>query len=383
DWEAKPPRELWRQPCGGGYGQMSIVGDLLLSIEQRGANEAVVCYDATTGNERWVHEYPARFEEAMGGPGPRSTPTIDGDAVFTVGALGDVYCLDLLSGNPRWHLNLLKEYKLANNQWAMTSSPLVLGSKVILNPGGEHGYGLIAVHRDTGAMIWEAAGVATRPETPPQENRPGYSCPVLVSFLGLDQLLHFDGTGLRSYDPATGEQYWYYPFENDAAVNVAQPILFDDGRILVSASYDKGAAMIQVSHEAGAWKVTELWHNLNLRCKFTSPLYIDGYLYGLDEGLMVCLDAATGERRWKGSRSGLRGRYKHGQLLLTNGQIVALTEDGELVLVDPSPDELREVTHVSVLSSGTKTWNPPTLSRGIAYVRNAEEMVAVDLRAGE
>ena len=382
DWNAHPPRELWRQPVGGGYSQFAVVDTLLVTIEQRGSNEAIACYDATTGAERWVHEYPADFQEAMGGPGPRSTPTIDGDAVFSVGALGDVYCLDLLKGTPRWHLNLLQEYHLPNNQWAMSSSPLVLGSKVILNPGGEHGGGLIAVHRDTGAEIWEGEGLPQDAASKPKENRPGYSSPVLVTIHGQEQLLHFDGAGLRSYDADTGEQFWFFPFENDAAVNVAQPILFEDGRIFISASYNKGSAMLQISHVDGAWSATELWSNIKLRCKFTSPMLHDGYLYGLDEGIMVCLDPATGDRIWKGGRTGLRGRYGHGQILDTNGQLLILAETGELVLVDPAPDELREVTSLPVLHEG-KTWNPPALVRGIAYIRTANEMVAVDLRATE
>lgn len=205
---------------------------------------------------------------------------------------------------------------------------------------------------------------------------------MLVELLGQRVLLNLDGTSLRANDPETLAQLWSFPFQNDARVNVAQPIVFDDGRIFISASYDCGAAMVQVSRTDADWSVKQLWANKNMKCKFTSPVLVNGYLYGLDEGIMTCIDPATGDRKWKGSRQGLRGRYEHGQILATNNQIVALTESGELVLIDPSPEQLLEVTTLRVLPD-TKVWNPPMLSRGIVYVRcsSAEysEMASFDL----
>jgi outer membrane protein assembly factor BamB len=381
DWQRNPPRELWRQPVGGGYAQFAVAGDLLVTIEQRGSEEAVVCYDAGTGLERWVFSYPALFDEAMGGPGPRTTPSLSEDAVYSVGALGDVYCLDLATGKQRWHFNMLKAYGLPNTEWAASSSPLLHGTKVILNAGGPQGNGLVALHRETGAVIWETAGLKA-PQTTPPRNRPGYASPLLATLQGVEQVLNFDGTGLRGYDPDTGELWWEFPFDHtsSAGINAAQPVVLEDGRILITASYNMGAVMLKVTRTEAAWQTEELWKNMNLRGKFSSPHMIDGYIYGLDEGIMVCLDAATGERVWKGSRDGLRGRYGHGQQLLTNGQLLVLTEQGQLVLVQPSPERLIEVTSFQALK-GRKVWNPLALSRGIAYVRNHEEMAAFDLRA--
>lgn len=379
NWDQSPPPELWRHPVGGGYAQFAVVGNQLITIEQRGENEAIVCYDAQSGLERWIHAYPAHFQEAAGGPGPRSTPTIDGDAVFVVGALGDIHCLGLLKGDVRWHVNVLEAYHMINTDWAMTSSPLVVGTKVIVNPGGPDGNGLVALHRETGAIIWAGDGISDVTGTP-SRNRPGYACPTLVDLLGVQQILNFDGTALRGHDPETGEQLWSFPYENGAGVNAAQPILLGDGKIFISASYDVGAALIEVSHTNGQWSAQQLWQNINLRSKFSTAHLIGGYLYGLDEGIMVCVDPNTGERMWKGGREGLKGRYGHGQQLLTNDQLVLLTEAGDLVLINPSPERLIEVTHFKVLPEG-KVWNPLALSRGRAYVRNAIEMAAFDLRA--
>ena len=394
EWR-EPPKALWKQPVGGGYASMAVVGDRLVTIEQRDDDEVVVCYEASTGHELWLHKYPAKFVEAMGGPGPRSTPTIDGDLVFAQGAEGDLVCLDLATGQVRWTKNLLKLFSLPNTQWGITSSPLVVDQKVIANAGGRRGDGLAAFDIATGDLVWKGQGlslpksdtpVTTGPATPAtddsghakvaesNQNRPGYSSPMLVTFLGLRQIINFDGTAVRGIDPETGKVLWFHPYENGPAVNVAQPILFDDGRVFLSASYGVGSAMIQVSHEGDVWKVAGLWDNKNLRCKFTSPILCDGYIYGLDEGILVCIDPQSGERLWK------RGRYYHGQLMLTNGLLVILTEDGRCVFVKPSPKEHIEVGLFQALPDDHKTWNPPALVRGKLYVRNHHDMACYDLK---
>ncbi|WP_437229604.1 PQQ-binding-like beta-propeller repeat protein [Planctomicrobium sp. SH661] len=392
DWKESPPPELWRHPAGGGYASFSILGDFLLTIEQRGKDEAIVCYDATTGEERWIYQYPADFFEAMGGAGPRSTPTIAGDAVYTLGAFGDLTCLDLRTGKLRWHVNALQQFHVANTTWGMSGSPLVHDGKVIVNIGGQKGNGLIAYDPVDGHVIWQSAGLtppdvelvsfqsgsAAVPADLSEKSVPGYSSPQLNTVAGELLILNFDGLGLRGHDPATGKELWFVPFENTAYVNVAQPVVFEDGRIFLSASYDVGAKMVRVTKTEDRWNVEDLWENRNMRCKFTSPVFYEGYLYGIDEGILVCLDPATGKRLWKGGKEGLRGRYNHGQLLLTNGQILALTEQGEAVLIQPDPKKLIEVASMRVLPEG-KNWNPLMLCRGKLYVRNAAEMACYDL----
>jgi outer membrane protein assembly factor BamB len=372
DWHTSPPTQLWQQPCGGGYSGISVLGNFAVTLEQRGENEAIVCYSAATGDERWVHEYPARFYEPMGGLGPRATPTIFEDAVYSYGAEGDLFCLDLATGEVRWSIDTLVD-GAKNVMWALSSSPLVVENMVIVEVGGPDGDGLAAFDRSTGEVIWERPGVARLSEAN-VENRAGYSSPVLVELHGIRQILIFDGEGLRAHVPETGEQLWFHEFNNGAGVNVAQPILFEDGRIFLSQSYGVGCRMISVTHDAGEWQTETLWDNLNMKCKFTSPVLLEGYLYGLDEGILVCLDPETGERQWK------KGRYGHGQVLLTHGQLVVMSERGDLVLVNANPDTFEEVTSFKAINS-PKVWNPHALAGGIAWVRNHETMAAYDLRS--
>lgn len=374
DWSTRPPRAVWKQPCGGGYSQITVVEPFAVTLEQRGANEAVVCYDTATGAERWSVEYPAKFDEAMGGPGPRSTPTIHGGYVYSLGALGDLYKLTIADGRILWKQNILQRHSASNTDWAVSSSPVVVGNLLIVNPGGPRGNGLEALDLDTGDSVWTTAGVREFATSGSKGSRPGYSTPMLTTIAGVPQLLMFDGTGLRSYIPETGELLWEHLHENGAGVNVAQPLVWDDGRVFISCSYNTGCAMLKIEQKDNGWSVTRLWDNKNLRCKFTSPIRFGDSIYGLDEGLMVCLDPATGKRRWK------EGRYGHGQLLLTNDQLVVTSEDGWCALIDPNPEGLREIARFQMLDD-PKNWNPPALVDGRLYVRNHHEMACFDLRA--
>lgn len=396
DWNTHPPVELWRHPVGGGYASVSIVDEFLVTLEQREENEAIVCYETSTGAEIWSYEYPARFFEAMGGPGPRSTPTIEGDRVVTLGACGDLHCVDLRSGTPNWHVNVLQQFQLGNTDWGMTSSPLVDEERVVVNVGGSAGNGLAAYEITTGKLIWQTDGLspAVIPSTGFKTGNeaipagsvpkavPGYASPQISEIAGKRLILNLDGTALNAYEPETGKRLWSFPFENGPKVNVAQPIVFEDGRIFLSASYDVGSKMIRVSFQDNNWNVEELWANRNLRCKFTSPVLVNGLIYGLDEGILVCLDPETGKRLWKGGRTGLRGRYDHGQLITTHSLILALSENGQAVLVQPDREKLVELSSMRVLSEG-RNWNPLVLCRGRLFVRNASEMACYDLTARE
>ena len=379
DWSASPPQEIWKHPCGEGYSSFAVLGNFAITLEQRGDEEVVVCYDAATGDTRWTHAYPAAFDEAMGGPGPRATPTIDNGQVFSVGAEGDLVCLDLLTGEPAWHVNILKQNNLPNLEWAISGSALVLGERVIVNAGGPDGNGLVAYDRNSGEVIWKGAGLKDLPPEGASRNWAGYSSPMLVTLDGVEQILSFEGPGLRSYDPETGESLWFHAFHSgggDAGINVAQPVVLEGDRVFLSASYGRGCAMLKVSRSDDEWKTETLWDNKFMRCKFTSPVLYEGNLYGLDEGILVCLDGETGKRLWK------RGRYGHGQVLLTNGQLVVVTEDGEIALVDASPDRFNELGVLKVLE-GSKTWNPPALVRGRLYLRNHLEAACYDLHADD
>jgi outer membrane protein assembly factor BamB len=371
DWKAQPPRQLWRQPVGGGYSGVTVNGNALLTLEQRRDQEVIVCYDTATGAERWTHGYNAHFEERMGGPGPRATPTIADGRVYSLGATGMLVCLELRDGKLKWSVDILKENQ--NIIWGMSGSPLVLDKVVVVNPGAQteaaSGRALVAYDRDTGNEVWRAG-----------KTRAAYSSPMLATLAGQKQILLLDGEQLGGYDSQTGQELWNYRWDKTLnGINVAQPLVLDGDRVFISSAYDIGCAMLHVGKSDSVWKVDELWtKNMKLRAKFASPVVHEGFIYGLDEGYLVCLDA-NGARVWKGQN------YGHGQLLLSGGVLVILSEQGKLVLARATPEwdakTRNELASMQALKG--KTWNCFALADGIAYVRNDLEMAAYDLREPE
>jgi outer membrane protein assembly factor BamB len=368
DWSETPPRLLWRQAAGGGYSSFALVGDVAVTLEQRDDHEAVVCYDAGTGKVRWLHEYPARFEEFQGGVGPRATPTIaDGD-VYSLGASGHLVCLDGATGKQKWAVEILDGNE--NIQWGMSGSPLVFDQVVVVNPGVQTpsaaGNALVAYDRKTGARVWGAGNT-----------RAGYSSPMLATLAGRKQILLFDGEQIAGYDLAGGGVLWEHKWTTMRGINVAEPLVLDGDRVFISSGYGVGSAMLQVAEADGKFQVKELWGRNKpvLQSKFSNPVYRDGYIYGLDNGVLTCISAGDGTRKWKGER------YGHGQLLLADDLLVIQAEEsGELVLVQAKPDQPRELGRIKALTAKTRTWNHPALANGRAFVRNDLEMAAYDLR---
>jgi outer membrane protein assembly factor BamB len=365
DW-SKPPAALWREPVGGGYAGIAVAGNLLVTMEQRRDTEAIVAYDTATGRERWTHTYPARFMEAMGGPGPRTTPTITNGHVYALGAQGKLTCLDAATGKVRWAVDIFDKPDQQNIQWGMSGSPLVHQNAVIVNPGVQgsasaSAQALVAYDRDTGERLWGTGTTSA-----------AYSSPMLAVLGGLRQILLLDRAGLAGYDAAGGKLLWQYPWETQQGINVAQPVVVEGDRVFISSGYGHGCAMLKIEKKEGQWSARPLWENRLMRCKFSSPVAYQGHLYGLDDGVLVCLDQEKGERKWRGAR------YGHGQVLLSGDLLLVLAESGELALVEAKPDAFHEVLKFQALN-GDKTWNPPALAGGKAFVRNHLEMACYDL----
>jgi len=365
DWST-PPRLLWRHPCGGGYAGFAVAGNVAVTIEQRRDQEAIVCYDRDSGSERWVYAYPALFHrsEPMGGDGPRATPTIFDGAVYSLGATGVLVCLDGASGRERWKINILEDNGAANTAWAMSGSPLVVDDRVIVNPGIDPsqnaGKSLAAYDRKDGRKLWAANNRAA-----------AYGSPEVVTLAGRRQILLFDGVGLAGFDLADGRELWSHPWETMMGMNIIQPLVVGADRVLISSELSNGAALLQIARDSEQFTVQEVWHNRYLASKFSSPVLHEGQIYGLNYGILSCLDAATGARRWKDQR------YGHGQILLAGDVILVLGEKGEVALVAADPNGGRELARLAALDG--KTWNTPALAGKQLFVRNHTEMACYEL----
>ena len=364
NWTELPPRLLWKQPIGEGHAQIALSGNRAITIEQRGANEAVTCYDARNGAERWVHSYQTRFAETMGGDGPRATPTIDGDKVFSLGASGRLTCLQADTGKVEWEVNILKDDGLANLSWGMSGSPLILRDLVIVSPGGPTsaiGKAVVAYSRDTGEVIW---GIGSA--------QAGYSSPEVAEFDGVEQIIVLEAEGVAGYQSDGSAELWRYAWPTQQGINCSQPILVGSNRVLITAGYTMGSALLEVTRSADdSWQAQPVWEKTTLRGKFSTPIAHEGFIYGLDEGILVCIDLETGRREWK------QGRYGHGQLLLAGDALFIQAENGDLAVVAADPKQYRELGRISALEG--RTWNTPALAAGRAFVRNHQEMACFDI----
>ena len=380
DWSKAPPKQIWKQPIGGGYASFAIANGFLVTIEQRRDREVVVCYEAATGKEVWATGWDTHFEERLGGPGPRATPTI-ADDVFALGAKGRLVCLNGADGKEKWGVETLENNN--NIEWAMSGSPLVVDNLVIVNPGAQteeaKGRAVRAYDRATGHEVWAAGN-----------HKAGYASPQLATLGGVRQVLIFDAAGLGGYELRKGTELWRFPWPTYMGINVAQPIVVDDKTVFISSDYSgeaTGGALLRVTQADGKWSATEVWRTKNtvMRCKFNSPVRRTtpegDYVFGLnDPGKLECVDLKTGKLVWKDDRRERRGEaFKQGQILLCDDLIVALTEFGELVLVEATPAAFRELGRIDALTTRTKTWNPPAMAHGRVYVRNEEEMACYDL----
>ena len=361
DWPSAGLRALWKQPAGGGHASFVIANGRAFTIEQRGGEEVVAVYDVPTGRELWTHAWPATFSETYGGIGPRATPTWHGGIVYALGATGELRALEGGTGRLRWRTNILEDAGAANLEWGMAGSPLVVGDTVVVVPGGGEGRSVAAYDRRTGKRAWSAL-----------DDVAAYSSPMAVRLDGVDQMLIFSATRLVGLTLDGTRVLWEFPWRTQSGINVAQPLVVGDNRVFLSSGYGMGAAMIELSRDGDHLAVRELWRTNRMKNQFTSSVHHDRFIYGLDESILACLDAATGEVKWKG------GRYGYGQIMLASGHLVVMTEDGELALVRATPERHVELARFPVLEG--RTWNHPAMADGYLLVRNTTEMAAFDLR---
>jgi outer membrane protein assembly factor BamB len=368
DWEKHPPRLVWRRPIGAGWSSFAVVGNYFVTQEQRGPQELVCCYELKTGDLVWSHGGEAYYSSTIAGDGPRATPTISAGQVFTMGATGLLSKLDGATGRALWPArDVLQDTSPETAQWGKACSPLIVDETVVVTGGAEPGPALVAYNRHTGVLVWKSDDQSTG-------NR-SYSSPLLAELCGESQIVVMKDESVSGHDPSTGRTLWEHPWPGNEP-KVAQPVVLSGDRLLVASGYGVGSALWQLARDdEGQIAVTEVWKNRKLKPKFANLVHRDGYVYGLDEGILVCLEIDSGKQQWK------QGRYGHGQILLVGELILVQAEQGDVVLVEASPESLREVARFPALSS--KTWNNPVLVPPYLLVRNDQEAACYELTLEE
>lgn len=360
DWPASGLPLLWKQPIGLGYASFVAAGGRAFTIEQRRDQEIVASYDIETGREIWTNGWSGEFVETMGGDGPRATPTYHAGRIYALGALGELRSLDARSGRLIWRRNVLTDGGAGNLQWGMAGAPLIVDDTVIVLPGGT-GHSVVAYDLAAGTPRWHVLDDPT-----------AYVSPMLVTLAGTRQLLVVTAVRAIGLAPEDGRLLWEYSWPTDMGINAAQPLLLGGDRVFLSAGYGQGAAVFEVVRSGDQFTTKTIWQNTRMKNKFSSSLFHGGHIYGLDEAILACVDAATGDLRWKG------GRYGYGQVMLSGDHLIVITEAGELVLVKATPERHVEVARFQAIEG--KTWNHPIIANGRLLVRNLQEMAAFDVR---
>jgi outer membrane protein assembly factor BamB len=364
-WGAKGPPRLWEKEVGEGFSGPVVAGDTVVLLHRVGNEEVVEALDAATGKGRWRFAYPARYRDAFGkGDGPRATPAVAAGRVYTLGAEGRLHCLDLATGKKVWERSLATEYRPPPSFFGVGTSPLVEGDLVLVNVGARQA-GVVAFQKDTGQQVW----VAT-------DHEASYASPVAATIDGVRHVFFFTREGLVSVDPANGRVRFSKRWRSrmQASVNAASPLVVGD-QIFLSASYGTGAVLLRVRKDA----VDEVWSGDDvLSCHYVTSIHHAGFLYGFDgrqeSGTQLrCVEWKTGKLRWT------RPGFRCGPMILAEGNLIVLSEDGELCLIEATPEAYREKARALVLGKPCRA--PMALAEGRLFARDNQRLVCWNLKA--
>jgi outer membrane protein assembly factor BamB len=349
-WGGNGPRQVWSADVGEGYSTVVVKAGRVFTMGNTGGKDVLSCLDAATGRKVWNFSYASPAGDYGG---PRSTPTVDGNVVYSMSREAVAHCVNAANGKVIWSRDLRKETGGETPRWGFAGSPLVHGGRIYYNVGGAG----IALDGG-GRVVWKSRGGTA-----------GYSSPVTYGKGAQQSILLFTGPGLVAVSPQNGKKLWEFPWNTSYDVNAADPIVFGE-HVFISSNYGRGGALLKVAGN----RPSVIWQNRNMRNHFNTCVLLGGHFYGNDENTLKCIDAATGVERWRS-----RGRGKGG-LIAANGKLIVMTERGELLVAQANPAGYTELARARVLD-GT-CWTSPTLANGMIYCRNHEgKLVCLDVRA--
>lgn len=344
-----------------GYSSIAVADGRVFTLIGNAGTEMAVAHDAASGKRLWHYSLGHNRPDGQGG-GPRGTPTVDGDTVYALGAKGQLIALEAATGKLRWQVDLVAEYGAKVPQWGVSGSPLVVDNQLLVEVGGRSGHALASFDKKNGKLLWASGNQA-----------PGYSSPLHVEVAGVPQILFFTGSGLVSVAPKTGAAYFEIPWRTSYDVNAVVPIFVPPNGVFISSAYDVGSAFYRIEKAGDGFAAEEVWKSREMRNHFNSSVLVGKQLYGFDNGTLKCIDVATGEERWAH-----RGLGK-GSLIFADGHLVVLGEQGQLLLVEATPEAFLEVSSARPFKA--RTWSQPALADGVLFLRSQTELVALQVGA--
>lgn len=384
-------KPLWSTKVAGGYSGPAVVGervyltDMLTQADAKVDNfgrkafdgtERVHCIDNSTGKVLWTHEYPVKY--AISYPaGPRCTPIVDGDRLYTLGAEGDLFCFQAATGKVIWSKNLKATYKTESPLWGYAAHPLIDGDNLITLAGGE-GSQTVSLNKKTGEEVWR---FGTSKET-------GYSPPTIIQAAGVRQLILVNPEAVNSVNPDNGKPYWSIPYTADNGSIIMSPVRAD--KYLFIGGYSNRNLLIELGGDQPSAK--EVWRNQakkGMSPVNVQPMVIDKIVYGCDQsGELMAFDIASGDRLWETSKPiSDRPQGSGTAFMVKNGdRFFLFNESGELIIAKISPKGYEELARTKIIEPTNNAfgrdvvWCAPAFANGSIYVRNDEQLIRVPLK---
>ncbi len=362
-WPAAGPSRLWQiSNLGPGYGSVVIKGDRIFVQAQVGRQSSVFSLNRADGRIVWSRALgPAGNNDR--GPGPRGTPTTDGDRVYVLTENGDLACLRSADGTVVWQRNILKDFNGRNISWDISESPLVDGDKLIVTPGGRDA-GVVALDKMTGRTIWTSRDLS---------DEAGYASVVAADVQGVRTLMTLTsagGIGIRASD---GKVMWNYRQVANNTANITTPI-FHDNRVFYTSAYGTGAALLGLTAQGGEIKAQEIYFTKDMQNHHGGVVLVNGYLYGFHNSILACLEFATGKLMWRDRSVG------KGSLAYADGHLYLLSEDNVVGLAEATPTGYKEKGRFRIADQGLPSWAHPVVSGGRLYIRNQATLASYDIR---
>jgi outer membrane protein assembly factor BamB len=365
NWSKEGPPVAWRLDAGQGWSGPVVAGERLIFFHRVDNDESVLCLDPAGGREKWKFTYRTRYRDDFGfDEGPRATPLIAEDKVFTLGANGDLHALELATGNKLWSRNLLTDYDANKGFFGVACSPIVAAGKLLINVGGR-GAGIVAFDTATGKELWKANGDAA-----------SYSSPTLAEIDGKLLALFLTREGLIALEPESGKIRYQFPWRPRiaASVNAATPLVWKN-EIFITVSYGAGAALLKPK----GTELEEVWSNdKSMSCQFNTPVRVGDYLYGAHGRVdaknvdLRCVEWKTGAVKWS------QRKFGSTSLIAVDGGLLGLTEDGDLVRFEANAASYKEKVRARVLGSPTRA--APALAGGRLFARDGKTLICLKLK---
>jgi outer membrane protein assembly factor BamB len=357
-WPDEGPPLVWRAAgAGTGYSSLAISNGRIYTMGLRGDREFVIAFDVATGKQVWATSHGTAYRDSRG-DGPRGTPTIDGDQLYTLGGNGDLSAVDVKTGRIIWNLNVLSKFGGENTNWGISESPLVIGEKLLVNAGGP-GASIVALNKKDGSLIWKS-----------QSDKAGYSSGMPVQIGNTTQVVFFTHNRAVGLDLKDGKLLWEYPRPANDVANVATPVVRGN-RVFISSDYGTGGGVVEIKADG---KASELYFTRDMRNHHSSSILVGDHLYGFSSSVLTAMRFDTGEVAWRDRSVG------KGSLVFADGHLYAFSENGVIGLVEATPAGYREKGRFRIQQGSLPTWTHPVVAGGRLYLRDQDTIYAYDVR---